>query len=66
MSAEIARIQIEIDTKKQYIRTLDAKLLSETFISRAPEAVVRGEMEKRKTASEQIVKLEEKIGKMGG
>jgi hypothetical protein len=40
---------------------LDKKLLNESFISKAPEKLVREEMEKKEQAKEKLFKLQEKL-----
>ena len=61
---EIERIKLQIDDTKEYISILDKKLLNETFISKAPEKLVRAEMEKKEQALDKLRKLEEKINKL--
>ncbi|ATU05026.1 valine--tRNA ligase [Candidatus Gracilibacteria bacterium HOT-871] len=58
---EIERINLQIDDTKQYITILDKKLLNESFISKAPEKLVREEMEKKEQAKEKLFKLQEKL-----
>ncbi len=60
---EVERIKLQIDDTKEYISILDKKLLNETFISKAPEKLVRAEMEKKEQALDKLRKLEEKINK---
>lgn len=61
---EVERIKLQIDDTKEYISILDKKLLNETFISKAPEKLVRAEMEKKEQALDKLRKLEEKINKL--
>ncbi|NVP17381.1 valine--tRNA ligase [Candidatus Gracilibacteria bacterium] len=61
---EIERIKLQIDDTKEYIAILDKKLLNETFISKAPEKLVRAEMEKKEQALDKLRKLEDKLGKL--
>lgn len=61
---EIDRLNEQIADTKQYIAILDKKLLNESFISRAPEKLVRAEMEKKEQAKEKLAKLEEKLSKL--
>jgi valyl-tRNA synthetase len=63
-SAEIARLDTLIDDKKDYIKLLDQKLLNPNFTRSAPEKVVRMELEKKREAEEQLVKLKEKREKL--
>lgn len=58
---ERKRILEQIEEKKTYLRTLDAKLSNTAFAKNAPEKVVRMEMEKKRMTDEQIKKLEEKL-----
>jgi valyl-tRNA synthetase len=50
----------EIESKKNYILSVQAKLKNTAFISNAPEKVVRIEMEKVHLAELELGKLEEK------
>lgn len=54
------RLLTQIEDKKSYLRTLDAKLSSSSFTKNAPEKIVRAEMEKKHQATDQLRKLEEK------
>ena len=63
---ERARIMGLIEEKREYIRALEVKLSNTAFTSRAPEKIIRVEMEKKNLAREQLEKLEEKYGKIGG
>jgi len=49
LAEELARIEEQIESKKDYIRTLKAKLSNAQFVKNAPEKVVRIEMEKLHT-----------------
>ncbi len=60
---EIERLNEQITDTKQYIAILDKKLLNEAFVSKAPEKLVRAEMEKKEQAKQKLQKLEEKISK---
>lgn len=60
---EIERLNEQISDTKQYIAILDKKLLNEAFVSKAPEKLVRAEMEKKEQAKQKLQKLEEKISK---
>jgi valyl-tRNA synthetase len=42
---------------------LDKKLLNEAFVNKAPEKLVRAEMEKKEQAKNKLEKLEEKLNK---
>lgn len=58
---EIERINLQIEDTKQYISILDKKLLNESFISKAPEKLVRAEIEKKEQAKDKLAKLIEKL-----
>lgn len=60
---EVDRLKLQIDDTREYISILDKKLLNETFISKAPEKLVRAEMEKKEQALDKLKKLQEKISK---
>jgi valyl-tRNA synthetase len=64
ISKEEERLKAQIADTKEYIAILDTKLLNEKFISKAPENLVRAEMEKKEQAIEKLRKLEEKVGKL--
>lgn len=61
---EEERLKLQIADTKEYIAILDEKLLNESFINKAPERLVRTEMEKKENALEKLAKLEEKIKKL--
>ncbi len=63
LNKEIERLSEQIVDTKQYIAILDKKLLNEAFVSKAPEKLVRAEMEKKEQAKQKLQKLEEKISK---
>lgn len=58
------RIEKEIETKKSYIRVLQAKIKNNAFITNAPEKVVRTEMEKLHNAEVELKKFEEKYAQL--
>lgn len=58
---EIERINLQIADTIEYISILDRKLLNESFISKAPEHLVRAEMEKKDQARDKLIKLQEKL-----
>jgi valyl-tRNA synthetase len=58
--AERDRLAKEIESKKNYIRSVQIKLKNTSFIANAPEKVVRIEMEKVHLAETELAKLEEK------
>jgi valyl-tRNA synthetase len=61
---EIERLKEQIADTKEYIALLDKKLLNEAFVSKAPEKLVRAEMEKKEQAKQKLQKLEDKISKL--
>lgn len=65
---ELERVRIMglIEEKRDYIRVLEVKLSNTAFTANAPEKIIRIEMEKKNLAREQLEKLEEKYGKIGG
>lgn len=60
LQMEKERITGLINEKKEYIRTLEAKLSNNAFVKNAPEKIIRAEMDKKNLAREQLQKLEEK------
>ncbi len=60
LDEERARLLSLIEDKKNYLRSLDAKLSSSSFSKNAPEKIVRAEMEKKHQAEDQLKKLEDK------
>ena len=60
---ETQRLKEQISDTKEYIAILDKKLLNEAFISKAPEKLVRAEMEKKEQAKQKLQKLADKIWK---
>lgn len=61
---EKARIIAQIEDKKSYLRTINAKLTNPSFAKNAPEKIVRAEMDKRNQAEEQLAKFEEKLAQL--
>ncbi len=61
---ETERLKEQISDTKEYIAILDKKLLNEAFVSKAPEKLVRAEMEKKEQAKQKLKKLEDKITKL--
>jgi valyl-tRNA synthetase len=61
---EILRLKEQINDTKEYIALLDKKLLNEAFVNKAPEKLVRAEMEKKEQAKNKLEKLEEKKAKL--
>jgi len=61
IDVEIERIKKQINNTKDYIAVLDKKLLNEAFVNRAPEKLVRIEMEKKEQEKNKLLKLEDKL-----
>lgn len=58
---EAERLKTQIEDTMQYISILDKKLLNESFINKAPEKLVREEMDKKEQARDKLKKLQEKL-----
>ncbi|MDR1987848.1 MAG: hypothetical protein LBQ24_03680 [Candidatus Peribacteria bacterium] len=58
---EEERLKSQILDIREYISILDIKLLNDSFILKAPEKLVRAEMEKKEQAIEKLKKLEDKL-----
>lgn len=63
VESEIERLKEQIADTQEYIALLDKKLLNEAFVNKAPEKLVRAEMEKKELAKNKLCKLEEKVKK---
>jgi valyl-tRNA synthetase len=63
VESEIERLKEQIIDTQEYIALLDKKLLNESFVNKAPEKLVRAEMEKKELAKNKLCKLEEKFKK---
>jgi len=61
VDAEIAKLEEELNYTKGFLRSVDAKLSNEKFVSGAPEKVVASERKKKSDAEERIHVLEEQI-----
>ena len=61
---ESQKLKDNIVNTKEYIAILDKKLLNWTFVDRAPENIVRAEMEKKSQAEDKLEKLEVKLEAM--
>lgn len=64
LEKEIDRLKEQITDTKEYIALLDKKLLNEAFVNKAPEKLVRSEMEKKEQARNKLEKLMEKLVKL--
>ena len=64
LEKETARLKEQIMDTKDYIAILDKKLLNEAFVNKAPEKLVRAEMDKKQQAKIKLEKLVEKLGKL--
>lgn len=61
---EKKRLRDQIENRKEYLRTMDLKLLNADFIKNAPEKIVRMEQDKRAQAADQLKKLKEKFASL--
>ncbi|MDR2640320.1 MAG: hypothetical protein LBC61_03150 [Candidatus Peribacteria bacterium] len=61
LEKEEERLKAQILDVKEYIAILDIKLLNDSFVLKAPEKLVRAEMEKKEQAIEKLKKLEDKL-----
>jgi valyl-tRNA synthetase len=59
VAKELERIDKELEKAKKNLAGLEGKLNNESFVSRAPEAVVNAEREKASKAKDLIAQLEE-------
>lgn len=64
IESEMSRLKEQIEDTKEYIWILDKKLLNESFVRKAPDHLVRSEMEKKEQAKQKLRKLEEKYGNL--
>jgi len=64
MSAERARLEKEIDKARSEISKIDAKLANKNFVSRAPEAVVEENRERKVDFEGQIVRFEAALNRL--
>jgi valyl-tRNA synthetase len=64
--AEIAKLEEELNYTKGFLKSVDAKLSNEKFVSGAPEKVVIAERKKKSDAEERIQVLEEQINGLKG
>ena len=61
---ERARIEKELDKARAQLEAQNKKLANESFVSRAPEAVVNAERERAEKAKALIANLEESLAKL--
>ncbi len=64
LKIEIERLKEQITDTREYIALLDKKLLNESFVNKAPEKLVRLEIEKKEQAKNKLEKLQEKLKKL--
>ncbi len=64
VAKEIERITKELDNAKKFLKSLEAKLSNEKFVSRAPESVVNAEREKAAKTADLIAQLEASLEAM--
>jgi len=65
LDAERARLRREIDAKAAFRASVEAKLSNESFVGRAPEAVVAKERQKAADAAAEIATLEATLAALG-
>ncbi len=66
MAAEIAKIREELDYTKGFLKSVQAKLSNEKFVSGAPEKVIANERNKEADALAKIAALEERLSGLQG
>ena len=59
VAKELDRIAKELENARKFLKSLEAKLSNEKFVSRAPEAVVNAEREKAAKTADLIAQLEQ-------
>ena len=59
VAKELERITKELENARKFLKSLEAKLSNEKFVSRAPEAVVNAEREKAAKTADLIAQLEQ-------
>ena len=64
LEAERARLEKELDKARAQLEAQNKKLANESFVSRAPEAVVNAERERAEKAKALIANLEESLAKL--
>ncbi len=63
--AELTKLQADLDYARKFLKSVEAKLSNEKFVSGAPEAVVEKERKKKADAEAKITALEEQIKRLG-
>jgi valyl-tRNA synthetase len=66
IEVEISKLEEELNYTQGFLRSVEAKLGNEKFISGAPEKVVNAEKKKKSDAVERITVLEKQLGKLRG
>lgn len=61
IAAEIARLQKELESARKQLQTVEGKLTNETFMSKAPQAVVDGVQHNGEKLKEKVRMIEESI-----
>ena len=64
LDAERARIEKELEKAHKQLEAQEKKLANESFVSRAPEAVVNAERERAEKAKALIANLEASLAKL--
>ena len=64
LEAERARLEKELEKARAQLEAQNKKLANESFVSRAPEAVVNAERERAEKAKALIANLEESLAKL--
>jgi valyl-tRNA synthetase len=62
--AEIAKMQEELAYHEKFLKSVEAKLSNENFVSKAPEKIIAIERKKQSDAMEKIAMLKESIQKL--
>jgi valyl-tRNA synthetase len=62
--AEIAKMQEELAYHEKFLKSVEAKLGNENFVSKAPEKIIAIERKKQSDAMEKIAMLKESIQKL--
>jgi valyl-tRNA synthetase len=65
VSGERERLTKEIERVEEELKTVRGKLANESFVQRAPPAVVEEHQQREKNFAEQLTKLQEALGRLG-